>query len=455
MKKYITKELMQPLKVIVLGLALGVGLNVAFAGVWTAPTATPPGNNTPPPCVGSGTENCINTSVTAQFKDWTGTQAGTLSVGRAGSGKGVGLESYGSLNYERAATFGGLDVGSNSAITVGAQTFGGSVISNFFGDINLNKGLLTIDKHTGAVGSAGRDMYNFIARDGSLDTNRVSGTQNKPFFQIWDTKNNKEGIFQGRSIKITEGTPSAGKVLGSPDGSGIGTWSTFYPGNIDIVYVATKDNDTGDPRYNKAYCPASYKAIGGGGDCESGAISVSRPILGTPKYNGGDYTWQTNPEALTDTGSGAVTNSARDGWLIGCNGGDGDIHVDVICMKVNSPSISVPAAPQFNGDGLETAPVQVPGPWQLAQNECTIQTAGDPNTRVAQGATYGSYTSFQTGKCLYSGTVASGQHTPVCFVLGSGDDLPVTGYIPGSIQPTIECTDQSGTSPRYYQLQTR
>ncbi len=74
MQTHFTKELIQSLKVIVLGLALGVGINYAFAVDWTAPTANPPANNVslPIPNCATQTTPCIDTSATTQMKSTTG-----------------------------------------------------------------------------------------------------------------------------------------------------------------------------------------------------------------------------------------------------------------------------------------------------------------------------------------------------------------------------------------------
>ncbi len=50
------------------------------------------------------------------------------------------------------------------------------------------------------------------------------------------------------------------------------------------------------------------------------------------------------PETNTDTGAGNPANIQANGWMINCgdDNSDGDIHVDVICLKAAAPSFTVP-----------------------------------------------------------------------------------------------------------------
>jgi hypothetical protein len=331
MQKYFTKEYIQAAKVIVIGLALGLGVSFVSAN-WTPPLNSAPTCNAGDP----GCDAPINVSTKEQGKAGLPIAGSILDIN--------GLFSANNIHSWSDATVGDPVYHPNSLLKVFGDT-------NVIGNILINKGLLTVDRTTQS-GSNGRNLLNLIA---SADNDNVGIIQNKPNFFLWDYSNNDRATLQAKNVQLQDGSQAEGKVLTASDDDGLSAWGTLTVtgGTVDIQYISVVDTDNGNPRVNKAYCPAGYKVIGGGGDCQKGQIRISRPIVGNPKYNGGDNTWTTLQEFSTDTGQGFPSSNA-DGWMIACSDGvgnnvteDGDIHVDAICMKSIPPVVtSVINAPQ-------------------------------------------------------------------------------------------------------------
>lgn len=370
MQKYFTKEIAQPLKIIIFGLAIGLGVSFVSAN-WT-----PPQDGAAPNCV-SGHPGCdapVNISATNQAKAGNAVPGSTLYIHNV---------------------FGADNV-------VAAQSLNAGSASYDLGDGNANiYGQFTIDRSS-QVNSPGRDLINLVgSASNGAGNDSVGVIQNKPWFHFWDYSTSKRaslraygGDFEGTMqvgagvdqqsqdtlfqvnragdagflvdpgyvasstvdvtingrLKINDGNQATGKVFASTDANGLGAWSSISGGGLDIKYVSVVDNDGGDPRVNKVYCPVGYKVIGGGGDCQKGQIRISRPITGNPRYNSGDYTWSNLAEANTDTGQGAESSNA-DGWMIACSDAignnvtaDGDIHVDAICAKSLPVVVTLPTS---------------------------------------------------------------------------------------------------------------
>lgn len=310
---------------IVIGLALGLGVSFVSAN-WTPPLNSAPTCNTGDP----GCDAPINVSIKEQSKGGPNILGSMLDIN--------GLLSSNTFHSWGDATIGDATLAPDSLLSV-------------FGGINVKKGILSLDR-SNQIGSNGRNLINLVA---SSDNTNAGIIQNKPNFFLWDYSNNDRATLQAKNVQLQDGSQAEGKVLTASDDDGLSAWGTLTVtgGTVDIQYISVVDTDTGNPRVNKAYCPAGYKVIGGGGDCQKGQIRVSRPIIGNPKYNSADNTWDTLVEAHTDTGQGYPASNA-DGWMIACSDGvgnnvteDGDIHVDAICMKSIPPVVtSVINAPQ-------------------------------------------------------------------------------------------------------------
>lgn len=417
MQKYFTKEISQSLKVIVLGLAIGLGVSFVSAN-WTAPIGTAPTCATGNP----GCDAPVNISTSIQSKAGPLVPTAQLYIHNIfGADNVVAVESF---NAGGQAPLFQLPDGK----------------ANIFGQ-------LTIDRST-KNGASGRNLFNLV---GSPDNDSVGVLQNKPWFFFWDYGTQPNGraslrakhgdftgtmnigsevdpqeqdpllqvnrggsvgftvnpgptaaevvrsIFNGK-IQVKDGTQGAGKVLAS-DANGLGSWSALSGGGLDIKYVSVNDFDSGAPRYNYAYCPAGYIPIGGGGDCGNGNMDISQPII-----SGGD-SWNGGPEDNTDTGNG----TARDpyalgyrGWMIGCGDGtgqpaDGDIHVDVICAKNVPVTVAVSSTPSTPGN--PDAGWTVPGnSYFSANNQSCIQSLGNRTFRVKR--TYNGVVTYLDNKVV-------------------------------------------------------
>ncbi len=422
MQKYFTKEISQSLKVIVLGLAIGLGVSFVSAN-WTAPIGTAP-------TCAAGNPGCdapINVSTNNQSK------------GNGIQNIGTTFNVYGTSSADQLLGFDGLTVGA-------AGTMIANDAAKLFSTLTINKSAYP-DTSTDA---RGRNLIELLGSANSGDS--VGIIQNKPWFFFWQYGPNNPGsragiragngdftgtmnigaevdpqeqdpllqvnrggsvgftvnpgptaaevvrsIFNGK-IQVKDGTQGAGKVLAS-DANGLGSWSALSGGGLDIKYVSVNDFDSGAPRYNYAYCPAGYIPIGGGGDCGNGNMDISQPII-----SGGD-SWNGGPEDNTDTGNG----TARDpyalgyrGWMIGCGDGtgqpaDGDIHVDVICAKNVPVTVAVSSTPSTPGN--PDAGWTVPGnSYFSGNNQSCNQALGNRTFRVKR--TYNGVVTYLDNKVV-------------------------------------------------------
>lgn len=348
-------------------------------------------------------------------------------------------------------------------LTVGAEgVIGNARASNFFGKLFVNnnngssggikiggseasqtlasslRAAIDVDL-TGRTGPAGTDVLFMKSAVGAMKSAFIT---NAGAIQFWSDMGREARLWAG-SIKLSDYNPAPGRILASGDAEGNAVWSTFDAGETKVVHVSTVDRDTGNPRINKAYCPTGYVAIGGGGDCEHGDIRISRPITGTPNAN--DYTWNTPYETRTDTGAGTAAILAN-GWMINCgnNNSDGDIHVDVMCIKITKPTLTVPtpvgvtavAAPTSGTTGTPTGPSwkavtkadgilgQTCTAW-LAQAPSMVGIAPNPQPRAWNEDTQ----TYFNNSCVYAN-----QTTNTCEVFAPSYSSP-------NHRPAGQCND--------------
>ncbi len=333
MQKFFTKEIIQALKVIVLGLVLGLGVSVVSAD-WVQPSAQAP-------TCQSGNPGCdapINVSSSNQSKD-----------GPALASK---FNVYGIFSADKVLAFNQLWVKSNtvSPISPTAIQFGGRA------NIDLSDW-----NQDPAVNGNARDA---IQITGGPRENSVGIITNKPQFYFWNTPGNGYATVQAKNIQLTDGTQGEGKALVS-DANGLSSWKDITPptptvtvtgGDMDVVIMGHKRNVTNMSEFNtEAYCPASHPILlGGGGDCQSPAAIIQSH----PTYPG-------NARPRTEYNYDIESNEpAQSGWTTVCripstpNGKD--VHSWAICGKLNPVSVvlNAPATPTPNWVPVGNGPLR-------------------------------------------------------------------------------------------------
>ncbi len=255
MQKYFTKEISQSIKVIVLGLAIGLGVSFVSAN-WTAPLSTAP------TCT-SGNPGCdapVNVSNTNQTKGGAGTP---LAASK--------LNIEGLFTADTVGSYGGLWVGGVNAPTA-------ENANNIFGK-------LTIDKMDLSQGP-GRDMLEFHA---SSDNDMAGIRLNKPWFFLWDYAGNSLAGIRARNVQLTDGTEGNNKILAS-DAQGVSSWKTMRAetdventstgqmikyvksgqgSGSQVVYCGTNAQGQTDPADD-----ANWIAISGSGFCSDGIKQI-------------------------------------------------------------------------------------------------------------------------------------------------------------------------------------
>lgn len=266
MHKTFTKELIQSLKVITLGLALGVGINYAFAVDWTPPTANPPANNAAAP---------INISTSAQTK---GTSANGINflVGSstlsATSSTGTGVAASSSAPAARAIVgIGGISVLGNANFGLGDIVFGLAGSSNsgfssdFYNQVNITPTGFGNPLSINLGANTGPNGRNAIWIDGSDDQDSVGISTDKNKFWFYSSNNNGVTL-EAKKIKLNDGTQGAGKVLIS-DANGLSSWGNATPSVSftvpvpDIMMVEESWSDINDDQSRSLWCPANYNAM--------------------------------------------------------------------------------------------------------------------------------------------------------------------------------------------------
>ncbi len=374
MKKYFTKDIAQPLKVIVLGLALGLGVSIVSAN-WTPPPATAPGCPTNQNV--AGCDAPINVSATGQGKDGASLGAKLFIHGLFGADRIYGAESF-----NLAGPTGN-----------GGGTFIADGKANIFGQLKL-------DLSYG--GGGGTDVLNLVGNTGS---DHIGIVQNKPNLTFWDSVlstftnlNAGNGIFNrtdvqdqdpilqvnrggqagltvepgysnGETVRTTfngkvainDGTAGSGKVFASTNGNGMGAWADLstsggvpLSGNDVVVLGRYYDNDGSSEVQNAwAYCPSGYVALSGGGDCEGGKIRITQPIhsdFGNPGGYAEGPGWSDQNASNSSNytylpGTDKVANYGRfpNGWQLACDQGNSshlDLRINVVCLKITPVTVS-------------------------------------------------------------------------------------------------------------------
>ena len=337
----------------------------------------------------------LNVFGAANTGDLTVGQSGVLGNSRVGNIFGKLF-----INNDTTSPSAGIKVGGDGTAGTLASTLRAAL------DIDLTGRTL----NSSQAGVPGADAVSVKSAVGAISSAFITNSQ---VFHFYSDLISKDARIWAGSIKLSEYSPAAGKILASGDAEGNAVWSTFDAGETKVVHVSTVDRDTGNPRINKAYCPTGYVAIGGGGDCEHGDIRISRPITGTP--NAADYTWNTQYETRTDTGAGQAATMAN-GWMINCgnDNSDGDIHVDVMCIKITKPTLTVPTPTSVTSVGGGTTSDPNPNAsWKTLTGGVTgsvgqscndwLPTTGQAGTQGVR-AQYLATGAILPNKCAYMGS---------------------------------------------------
>ena len=274
-------------------------------------------------------------------------QVGGLKVGIQGQPSSVG-GAVGNI-------FGKLFVNNNtddlsSGIKIGGNANGGALSSAL-------RAALDIDL-TGRTDAGGRDGLSIKSAVGQMASAFVTNSQ---VFHFYSDLISKDARIWAGSIKLSEYSPAAGKVLTSGDSDGNAVWGTLQAGGgvplsgNDVLVLGRYYNNQGSGQVHDAwaYCPSNYVAISGGGDCENGTIQISQPIhsdFGAPgAYAGGPGSRDqssSNPGGYTYVpGTDKVANYGRfpNGWQLKCANGRNDkddLHINVVCLKITPPTVT-------------------------------------------------------------------------------------------------------------------
>jgi hypothetical protein len=393
MQKYFTKEISQSLKVIVLGLAIGLGVSFVSAN-WTPPIGSAPG------CA-SGNPGCdapINVSTNNQSKG-----NGIQNIGNT-------FNVYGTSSADQLWGFDGLTVGAPSTLIANDA-------AKLFSTLTINKSAYP-DTSTDA---RGRNLIELVGSASSGDS--VGIIQNKPWFFFWDYSNNGragikagDGDFEG-SVKIFDGTQATNRVFASKDGSGNGAWAdvTVSGGGLDLV-TKKVDCPWGASSGNcaqtdwagtaagflsmqaRVWCDAGYVPIGGGGDCQHATAPSDPGFISLPI---GQDSQAMSISSVSYNTSGSSANQPI-GWVQTCP--RGDAHVQVICAKTRPTTVSV----NFPSSGVVdpgTPPVNPDAGWTIpgnsyfsSNNQSCNQALGNRQFRVKR--TYNGVVTYLDNKVV-------------------------------------------------------
>lgn len=437
--------------IVALALVLGIGVSV-FADNYVGAPAFP--QNAPTP---------LNVTNTEQTKgDFQTSLRSLLKVGGSAAVKN-------GLTVVENAQVGGLKVG----IQDQPSSIGGAV-GNVFGKLFINNttddrtsglkiggsstgGLLTdslraaldIDL-TGRTNAGGTDGISVKSAAGALTSAFITNSQVFHFYSDLVTKDAR--IWAG-SIKLSDYSPSAGKVLVSGDSEGNAVWGTLkagggvpLTGNDVLVLGRYYDND-GSAKVHTAwaYCPSSYVAVSGGGDCEAGALMISQPIhsdFGNPGAYAGGPGWSdqssSNPGGYTYVpGTDKVANYGRfpNGWQVKCSQGkNDDLHINVVCLKITPPTVTTtyPAPTAVSAVGSPTASWKIVLPPGNAPGS-SGQSCDSWLASLGQAGSQGPRTWQSNTNAIISGQCAYFRSSGASVDCTSSDaDLGLPGYKPVS-----------------------
>ena len=488
MQKYFTKEITQPLKVILLGLVLGLGISVVSAD-WTQPLA-------PAPTCMSGNPGCdapINVGSAFQAKSGVVSLTG-LTVNSTGSPTTTGVtELQATLSNPLGLMVWG-NTGISNDLTVGSASpffgIGGARNIKLYGNSDV---VAAPDPSTGVVGGGlsvdlgaanganGRNAVNLVA---SQDNDSVGIIQNVPNFFLYDygsgdranllakganfangqvTIDNSTAtgalgtdqlilnsnpsydhtsiISNLQKLQIWNSTTQTGATLGArnvqlndgteglgkvltSDGSGLSSWQ---PATTSTKVVGA--NNCG--HQVAVMCPTGYYVTAGGGTCEDNSSSSdqTRDMEASMPIDG-SYSRAPN--------DGTVRNGTDFvGWNAQChsNGsGNACVSVYAICSPIpgyTPPPPPPPPAPSWHYPGYASAGTagQTCEAW-LGKTSANLR-----------GEHYGTYT---VGQCAY---VAPSHCQLQASNFSSSTWTPVANCHQGSLN--IHPVDSSAT--QYYQ----
>ena len=388
MQHNLKKQFIQAVKVVLVGLVLGLGIGFVYAD-WTPPQAPAPGCTTG----NSGCDAPIDTSSGTQSKSGIlnltfdqninpaltitkGATIGTLSSLLGGTGVGVvglnewsnnipswtpspsvgaGLIAIAGNNSGGIYSLGNLNILGN-IIAGSSGSSNTSLASNFYMPVdiaptmnNINGTPLAIDL-TGNTGSNVSNAINLIASTSS-NNNTVGFQQNVPNFSFSNYGGGGGVNIEASKVQLQDGTQGVNKVLTS-DPNGLSSWqalSTPLPDQYETITadVTTKGANESinggamgnfglQTGINTFTCPTDYPImIAPGGNCETGG-SISTLFVS----NIGGLS--TNPGSM----------------YLECHGGthDGDKVGDIqaaqyVCGQSNTIEVAQPGWTAATGQG--------------------------------------------------------------------------------------------------------
>jgi len=342
-------NILQSIKIITLIMIFVAGSTLASA--FTEPTDAPPSGNVAAPINTGSFDQEKQGSITAKY----------IKSGLAGTIIQV-LNSVGlPLTFDLA----GWILAEKIIIApwgVFANLHAGDVLEKNLGAVSIDLNGILVDETQNTHGAGlqidvrngdrttGKNVLRLLAQE--IGSDRTTTVMNKPFFQLLDTLNNKEGIFQGRSIQISEGGAARGKVLVSGDNKGTGVWANLGVSSQalipDIKMVKGQWKMTGDGESRTLSCPTDYVAIAVA--CDSNHDAGYDTCALTPSIPGGTQSTAT----LSQNGGGFPT-----GGVVSSNANkDSENQMWLTCIRaVSYPAVnltpSIPVAPTFDANGLE------------------------------------------------------------------------------------------------------
>jgi hypothetical protein len=307
-------QIFNTVKVIILAFILAAGMQYVSAQSWSAPTGSPPGNNTYAP---------LNVGTSGQTKD------GGLTLGFSNTTQNALLVKYGVVGLGTTAPNAGSrltvvgDDGHEEIVRLDSTGRRDSSYLKIWNDSGTN--LIGVNGIGAWVGPDGNDQLGFKTND--LIRMKVMNSTGYvgigPDLAAVDPSTNLD---VNGTVRIRGGSPAAGEVLTATNGTGVATWepvnqsiqpSYSYPQSV--VSVGATDTQLGANPFSSnvdtytASCPSGKILV----SCSGGVLTVDRQV-GITYDSGTIIVPNTSTQTCTmyttevgDLGPGGVDSAVR------------------------------------------------------------------------------------------------------------------------------------------------
>jgi len=256
------KNIIQSLKVIVLGLVLAVGLSYAFA--WTAPTASPPGGNVSAP---------VNVGDNTQYK------LGNLVLNDAGGFVNGLIVRAGNVGIGTVSPTEKLEVAGNVSIlpSLGLEQIDNGTFENTsYWDFNKNWSFDAVN----------READHAIGENNNLQQKSPTTPiiADRTYQVVFTVKNRTTGTVRPKiggtfGLPVSSNIPSTQQITTTTNGTLAFDPSTDFNGSIDDVSLKILSDGNldvaGNIKASGTVCDGTGACIGGGGVILSGVVNIS------------------------------------------------------------------------------------------------------------------------------------------------------------------------------------